>query len=300
MVRVLAPAQVVECPPATAPPHGLRTAARQIFEPDNRWEAGLTFDPETCLSVRTWDPACGTDGSDAGDFEDADDPPDLLVVRPFQIYVPVTCNSQGYSVRDLEGRATRGLDAGTSKGMEQVFWSGLAGTANYSLVGSTPNVQGNAWDGTAGVLNASATTAPVAVSPSTALSLLSQSLGACGLGGRGMIHASPFLVEQWGGNGHIGKDGDRLITKGREDIIVAGSGYSGNGPTGNPAATGTASARWAFATGMVEYRLGEIDLVSDKIAEVLDRKQDTVTWIAERMVAITTDACCTFAVLVSV
>lgn len=301
MVRVLAPAIAVDGPPATPPPYGLRSAARQIFESDSRWQGGLEFVPENCYTPRNWDPVCNSStGAPAGDFEDASDPPDAILVRPFQLYVPVTCDAQSYIARDLQGVAQRALEAGTSKGMEQVFWSGIANSGNFSLVGSTPNAQGNAFAGTPGILNASATTTPVGLSPDRALATLSQFLGACGLGSRGMVQAPPFVVTLWAANGHLDKEGERLVTEGRGDIVVSGAGYPGTGPTGNPSATPTSTAMWVYATGMVEYRLGDIGLVSDQIAQVLDRKQNVITWTAERMVAITNDGCCTAAVLVSV
>lgn len=262
---------------------------------------GMEFVPETCLSVRNWDPICNSStGTPAGDFEDASVPPDAVLVRPFQLYLPVTCDAQSSVARDLPGVAQRGLEAGTSKGMEQVFWSGIANSGNFSLVGSTPNVQGDAFTGVSGVLNASATTAPVGLSPDRAIATLTQFLGACGLGSRGMIQAPPFVVQLWGGLGHLDKDGERLVTESRGDIVVPGAGYPGTGPTGNPAAVPTSTAMWAYATGMVEYRLGDIDLVSDQIAEVLERKQNVVTWTAERMVAVTNDGCCTAGVLIAI
>jgi hypothetical protein len=143
-------------------------------------------------------------------------------------------------------------------------------------------------------LNADATTAPAAVAPDRGLSMLAGALGNCGLGSRGMLHATPDLAEKW--SFWLEKDGDRLVTKTRGDIVVVGAGYPGTGPDGNVSAGATDRLVWAYGTGLVEYRLGDPRSEPDELSQVLDRKQNRVRWYRKRTVGMHVDGCCTFAV----
>ncbi len=181
------------------------------------------------------------------------------------------------------------MEATKSKALEFEFWTGFQNPDNISLMQTTPNDDSH-------VLNPGGAAAPVAVSPGMALMLFAQALANCGGGGRGMIHATPALVERWVTLSSISCNDKLITTCGRGDIIVNGTGYLGWGPTGQPIPS--ANTVWAFATGMVNVRIGEAEIYPDNINEALNRATNEVTFRGEVTAAAVFDPCCTFAVLI--
>lgn len=275
----LGPPAVVAPPPATAPLHSLVASALPVNEGSTRWEMGFEFCPEGCVSVHAWDPRCSGGFAGVGDKSAPDVIPDVVPTIPFILETAVECCTYGFQAQDYEGRARRQLEAGTPKGLEAEFWSGAKIAENLHLASAAAEV-------IAGPLQ-----------PAHALAALNQALADCALGGRGMIHATPYLATLWTANNLLVEDGPRLVGRVMKNIVVAGTGYPGTSPAGAAASAGTT---WAYATGMVQVRLGDIVIVPDTVAEALDRKQNTINYRAERTAAASWDGCCHFAVQVTV
>lgn len=222
-------------------------------------------------------------------------PTDAIFYEPPVLEVPFTCTTYSRMTWDEYRRlALENLELGESKALEAEFWSGAKNPSNPSLVHSTPNDDAH-------ILNPGGAAAPVAVNPTFALMLLAQALANCGTGAQGMIHATAALAERWSGQYEISPTGQAvdnkvLITRGRGDIIVDGAGYPGTGPFGQPPPA--PNEAWAYATGIVNVRLGEPQLYPETLAEALDRATNTVTVRAEVSAAAVWNLCCTFAVLV--
>lgn len=212
-----------------------------------------------------------------------------VTYEPFIIEVPYTCSSFGFQAAEYEKRALRQLMATMHKALENEFWTGSINPSNPSLVGSTPNDDAH-------ILNPGGAAAPVAVSPGVALMLLSQALANCGSGGRGMIHATPALVERWVNLPAVQCNDKLITTRARGDIIVNGSGYPGTGPEGQP--TPGPNEVWAYATGMVNLRLGDPEVYPKEFSEAFDRGTNTVTYRGEIVASAVHDLCCSFAMLV--
>jgi hypothetical protein len=240
--------------------------------------------PDSLSSVEVQSP--GYDKAQKKDYDGEQEP---IVYQPFIIEVPYTCSSFGFQAADYEKRAMRQLEATKHKALEHEFWTGTRTPENPSLVNSTPNDDDH-------VLNPGGAAAPVAVTPGVALMVLSQALANCGSGGRGMIHATPGLVERWVNLTGVQCDADLIWTCARGDIIVDGSGYPGTGPEGQPAPG--PNQVWAYATGMVNIRMGEPEVFPKEFSEALDRRTNTVTYRGEVVASAVHDLCCTFAVLV--
>jgi hypothetical protein len=302
---------IVEPTPATPPLHNLIASAREVNETDNRWERGITWAPLGCVEPQVWDPRCqdGFPGGIDQDKGDAPENPDIAESWPVTLYTAFECNSRGQLSRDDEARVRGLLEAGTPKGTEKAFWSGAIGAdvtpgANdtaFTLVTGTPNVDGNAPGATGGILNPDPVGAVTPLSPLQALASLQQALASCGPGGRGMIHATTHLAAIWAALDYLERDGGRLVTRVRGDIVVAGSGYDGTGPTDSSEADPTAGSVWAYATQMVTIRKAPIAIVPDgerKIMQALNRRTNTMRWTAERSVSWQVDPCCAFAALV--
>jgi hypothetical protein len=281
----IGPYKVVEAPPATAPLHGLVPSSRDVTarEEDDRWQLGFGFIPETCMNVFAWSPQCAASGGQPGiggnrPQADGNNDPSVLVT-PFMIYTLFQCSTAGMVSRDDEGRVRRALEAGTSKALEAEFWTGSLNVGNFSLVNNAP------------VLPIGSTS----VALEKGLATLGAALAGCGTGSRGMIHASTLVAEWWGLRAFLREEGNRLTTKVRGDIVVAGSGYPGTAPVGQ---TTTAGKQWVYATGLVETRVGDIEIMPDQQAWAIDRAHNRAAYYAQRLVAADSDECCLFAVQV--
>lgn len=319
MVFLPPPSFEIPSPPVEAPLHGLRSAA---YVPDlsgvpeserDRWTAGISFlpNPITCADhVTPW----------MGWTDDPEDKPAPGTNIPYSTYhsfvltYSTTCNAlPGRALDESVQSAIDALDAGTGQAVESVFWGpGSAGPlagmfppigGNFSLSSATPLVTGFGANPCNGIVNRNPLTGDITpLSPKQALLALSQALGNCGLGARGMIHAPIYLAEDWAGEGRVKPvdDGDYtspLVTIVRGDYVVGGSGYSGIGPEGHVLQTPADGHAWAYATGpvgllMTEPRATETTLI--------DHRTNLHNIIVERTVAIAASSSCLFAAYVDV
>jgi hypothetical protein len=285
----VAPGAIVDPPESSTPQASLLNSAVVIDDDTtSRWEGGFQFQPENCIEAKAWDP-CTPHDEDRSKSE-YDGNQEIVEFAPYIIEVPYTCSSYGFESIDYAGRAMRALDAGLTKAIEREFWMGEKISTNQSLVGSTPVDNDH-------ILNPGGAVTPPPVTPTQALILLTQALADCGNGSRGMIHATPALVEEWYRLYLIVEaDDGTLVTGARRDVIVAGAGYTGYGPTGY--GVPLEDEEWAYATGMVEVRIGEKEVLPSDISEAFDRATNTVTYRGEVPAAAYHDGCCSYAVLV--
>lgn len=293
-------------PPLRPPVVSLVTSGRDALaageDVGDRWVDGFSFQPE--LNV---DPdllaACGGT-STAGATPDQ---PTVETV-PWHAQVQDVCKSTfGYRGRDYVQRAVTALAAATPKAVEFEFWTGetaqAAGWPNLYLT------NGTATDVTP--------TPGTAVTLDEGVALLEQALADCGSGARGMIHCQPLATPS---TAIVRREGATLLTL-RDTLVVPGVGYPGTGPTGTAPAAGKT---WMYATGMVDVRLGPIQVYGrvgqgsggwvdvdnggqavgfdpERFAPaLLDRSTNTLTVPATRPVAAAWDGVCLFAVLVNV
>lgn len=271
-----------------APKHNLLDSALDLPEPGDRWEAGITWEQVGCRQAVSYQQACdqetdlsGATGTSGGTAEHT----------PTTYYLPYECYVTGFPTEESKQRVDDLLAVAAIKGVEETFWIGL--TAD------TPNVTGYGADATGGVIN-DAVTNPTALSVEEALARLGQALAWCGSGAQGMIHATPYLVNLWTQRRYICEDENGLLRTQRGDIVVSGSGYLGTGPEGNTDATPDAGTQWAYATSMVGIYKSDIRHQSTALAEVINRSDNTVRWIAEQTIGYQKDECCSFAVLVDI
>jgi hypothetical protein len=141
-------------------------------------------------------------------------------IEPFFIEIEEIRSAMGFLGIDRISRLKRQLEGVTQKAMERELFSGdiriARGHENKALVGG------------ATVLNFG-----VALSPRRALALLEHSIGDVSHGGeQGIIHATRDVVALLSSNSQMlfhNKEFDHLQTMGGTPVI-AGSGYSGDGP----------------------------------------------------------------------
>ncbi len=266
--------------PATGAKHGLVLSAVAATDP-TRWELGFTVCPENCVEVGLWDPDCDTwPEGEPPSKSAAPENLDCYDTDPFIVESAFECSAVGFSTQDYAGRARRQLDAASSKALEYELWTGTLKPDNAHLTAGAEVLAGGA-----------------PLDPVTALATLSQALSDCAHGGRGMIHAPTLIADAWFADSAVETDGQRIVTPNRGDIVVAGTGYPGLGPDNATPETGT---MWVYATGPVQYRLGDITVYPDTLTEATDYRHNRIEYRAERFAAANFDPCCHFGVLVDV
>lgn len=279
----MAPKFPVMALPAAPPVISLLSSASVVNEAENRWEAGVVYEPEACGQDATaaFDPSCDSDDLDKS-FDSSTDNIDL---SPFGVFAGDACSSFGFASRDWQGRATRKLAACESALIEAELWSGAI-TRTGSL--GNPYFAADASD----ILTAGA------VTPLKAFACLEQALSECNCGGQGMIHATPQAVTEWAalalldqvtvtvpGRGLL----TRLVSK-LGTIVVPGAGYDGSGPGASPVPA-TSGHVWAYATSMVHVRMSPVRVVPDATADALNRVTNFLEYRAERIVVAGFDCC---------
>lgn len=217
------------------------------------WDSGV-------YSAKNWDDTDTTSYTISSNAT----PTRYLEVDPFFIEVEDYRSTLGLLGVDHIERIKRQADCITQKALEKELWDGAVrigqSHSNRALV-----------DPAATILNSG-----TALNARRALALLEQTIGetsACGI--QGVIHmtrdvaalvASSSLIYPAAGSGDA-----FLRTVGGTPVVI-GSGYSGAGPTDAAGDTETPTAinKWMYATGDVRVVLGDVDVVTDTLAQGYD------------------------------
>lgn len=277
------PLEIVPGPAVLAPTVGLLPSLGQrVAVLTSRQTGGYVLEPSGCFEVGTQSAAC-----DAGSTKDIQDFPPSIPHIPNFAFIGGHCSILGGIARSEIGpRVRSALEAAQGKAVEAELWTGdstqAASTGNLYLAGGSANFEDLTPD-------------PSVKSPGGyALAALQEYLAGCREGGRGMIHATRATVDIWAREYLVRREGN-LIFDLFDNWIIAGVGYDGSDPDGDVDPTGHSA--YAYATGLVDVRLGEILINGapqgeSTIAEALDRSNNDATWIAERAYGVTWDGCC--------
>ena len=273
-VLAVGPALDIDGPLPVAPEYSLLSVPGVVVTGDggDRWMNGVNVESYPTETPESWEPCS------AGTFRtktDGESPP-LPRFDAIGLYVPITCSSISFggNWERFARRAELVLDATISWGVERALSQGVVGSTNPFLA-----------DTNMVLLEAGAHT------PASGLAWLEEAIGATGR--KGLIHASPGVVAQWGF--------DKLKTNGVLETangtpVAVGGGYSGVDPTDEAApAAGTS---YVFATGPVEVRLSETFLIPENINGALDTSNNDVTFRAERFVHVSWDTALQAAILI--
>lgn len=261
---------VVE-PPRVAPPRVSLLASAEEVTDGSRWVTGLAFDRLPCgVNGGANVDACETDETLPAEYVTKTIEAESQVVeyRPFTAYYGDVCSAATFLSRDFRGRAAAGYAAAESAIMAAELWDGaIADAAGWDNAYLT---DGNA-DTVAGVWSAI-----------NGLARLQFELGLV-LPGRGMVHAPRDVASVWYQAGIIRREG-ALLVDAFDNIIVADTGYSGNGDS-----TRTSTAATVFATDIVQVRRdGQVLILpadEGMGGGAVTRDTNTVEWRAERTVA---------------
>lgn len=221
------------------PPYGLLTSAALILDEQTRnshWEGGIGWFEEP-------NPVLGFTGTFDGCDPETDldiDAPSVTpgAFTPFGIWAGERCSTRSPAA-DTEARARRNLDRLSTKLVEHEFWAGT-------------QAQDSGWDNHYLTEDPDDILSGDATGPVTALAELEVAIGNL-IAGPAMIHVAPSLATLWFHHGLLRREG-RLLLTALDTIVVPGSGYPGTADGNNPSAP--AETSWAYATPLVEVRLG--------------------------------------------
>lgn len=203
-------------------------------------------------------------------YDDTDTTTDTLVananpiryteIKPFFIEAEDYRSTLGLPGFDYIARVKRQLEGASQKAIEVELWDGAIrkgeSHANKALTAST----------------ASLVNGTTAMSAAKALALLDFSMGAGSPSGEnGVIHMTKDIAGLLAASYMIfhNVEKEHLQTIAGTKIII-GSGYSGAGPDGATGATASATNKWMYGTGTVKTVLGDVDVVTDTLAQGYD------------------------------
>lgn len=251
-----APRATVASPPIETPAAGLTNLANFPGKPDERWLAGYAYRTEYPTAARNRSQNTATVGDDVI----ANRGPELIDTIPVALTVVDELSAFNFRLEDLRVRAERIMEAYTSRLLERELWTG-----EIAVQDGLPNRR-LASDDTIDV------TPESLPSPQNAVAILMGSLADAG-GSDGMIHVARSvgvrMPDAW-------KNEETAQSYGF--VIVNGAGYPGTGPDG----TGT---NWLYATGTVNVRLGDVEIVPDELSQAIRTSDNTLTYYAQRFAA---------------
>lgn len=275
-MAIASPGEQVAGPNCVPSRYGLLSVAEVQDMPDGHWQAGFTWDRESCedLEVRTiacqFDTPKTTDGSGLS-FPESDG---FVTIAPFD------CSVAGLTLSDAWMHAEARLNQGEARTIERAFWTGM-------------DAEGNPIRGTLGVDPAivaapqlapdpvtDLTPAAGAVSITDGLAML-ESWAGDSMPCAPIIHAQRGVATYLAERRLIEPNGNVMYAIGTGSRVVVGGGYGVTGPAGVVPTTGEA---WLFATGAVKVLRGRTFFTPDRddYAAAVDRRVNDITVFAER------------------
>ena len=254
---------IYKAPELVPSPVGLFSVARVMThtarEYDERWIRGFAYEFDSFATVRLL--TVNDDTVTNGELSDPANTPEnnYRDYFPFFIEVEDKRSTFGLPGEDRFALAIRQLEAASQKAVERELWDGLAAQA--------------ATNGNSHLTDASSVTEVLngAHNASEALYLLEGALADSPVGANGVIHMTRDVASLLGSRLVYSQDSSNpdkgLVMTRLGTPVVIGSGYSGNGPINDGAATASLTNKWMFATGPVDVHLGKPEVVNDSLAQ---------------------------------
>lgn len=261
--------------------------SKTLVDDGQRWEVAFNQETEACnMQIRLLD-ICSTSVT-ASAVEPAGDR-QLGEFRPFAVQTTVKCSTAGFGAHDYVAQARRALEVSQGKGIELEFWEGKIAQAVSADNPGNPSPNKYLADSDAVDLTP---TPGTAIKVRHGLAILEKAIGDTSFGGAGTIHvtrdvASALPIRD--------KDDDGIFVSPLGNMVIAGTGYTGVGPSGSTTPSGGV---WMYATGPVFVRLGDVTVTPGKMSQSVDTGVNSISVSAERPAAVVWDGCIQYAVLV--
>lgn len=249
--------------PAGAPMVGLLKSAVLAGNDDGRWQNGLAYEPEGCVTGQTLDPCEPADIL-------APEKPATVEWEPYVISVSEECSTFS-DITDRGARVRRLMSSMEESLIAHELWTGDLASGAFLPDGTTP--WPNSWLSKFGDYDDLSETGPVA--HVHALACLQQYLADNNGGQQGMIHATSQTITHWESFRLLRREGNRILTM-QDNIVVPSPGYPGTDHQGN---IGDGNI-WAFATDMVRVWLGPVQTFDRD--DMIDRRNNTIVAVASR------------------
>lgn len=261
----------------------LSPAATVVEDPSVNWIDGFTHEiGDARVSVKNRVLSGGPDGTGVVVAPNTLDI--LQTYIPFLVEADFHASTFALSPDSVEARAKEALDVVTQKAVEREFWTGEVA----KLLTRDNDNRYLASSGATDVTPVPGT----GIRVGHAQALLEEALGNATVGSFGTLHAPRSVADLF--RKEYSEDGLTLRTP-LGNTIVAGTGYTNVGPSGNAPA---ANLRWVYATGPVTVRLGSVDYRPLKVSQAVDTRQNTTEYVAARAAAVTWSTSNLYAVLV--
>jgi hypothetical protein len=251
-------AAVVQQTPNSPPSVSLIAAALAVQEVDERWVNGIRYQPESCGAADVFD-ICNNNDPNSGFSKTVANNTTPITGTSLGIVAQDTCSTWGWQVADHQARATRLLLSVESFKIARELWEGNTGLNPYLMradLTSTVNINVNPLDAVGQLERAFYNTSPAP---------------------RAMVHMSPRFLELLmgiSGGQALRREGNVYYTW-MDSVVAVDKGYQGKGPGG-------VGGEWAYITPIVTIRRGKVDVIPDTMAEATSRKDNKVTFFAER------------------
>lgn len=255
---------------------------------DERWVRGFSHEFDSLPTVRLL--TVNDETVTGGEIYDGSYSTDYQEYTPFFIEVESLASTFGVLGEDRFAKVLSQLDAASQKAVELELWDGVAAQADAT---TNPYLTktGAATEVSNGTHNAS-----------EALYLLEGALASSPVGANGVIHMTRDVASLLGSRLIYVPGSDdkkaRVMTRLGTDVAI-GSGYSGNGPVGDGAATASLTNKWMFATGPVSVHLSKSEVVNDSLAQGANVSINDMLIKAVRAAAVYFDPSCHYSAQVT-
>lgn len=256
---------------------------------DERWIRGFSHEYDSVPTVRLL--TVNDETVTGGEIHDGSYDASYQDYTPFFIEVESLSSTFGLPGEDRFATVLKQLEAASQKAVELELWDGVAAqgevTTNPYLTktSAATEVSNGAHDA------------------SEALYLLEGALANSPVGANGVIHMTRDVASLLGSrliyvpDSNDAKKG-RVMTRLGTDVVI-GSGYSGNGPVGDGAATASLTNKWMFATGPVSVHLSKPEVVNDSLAQGANVSINDMRIKAVRAAAVYFDPSCHYSAQVT-
>lgn len=250
---------VVSAPAIVPSAFGLFAVAKPENAPsEDQWIRGFAQEWETTVQeLKNWDDTDSTSGTvvTGGTINYYDD------IKPFFIELQETRSGLSFNAIDRIARLTRQLEGMTQKAVETELWDGAVRKGESHDNKALSDANANLVNGT------------TALGATLALAQLEADMAAASNAGEnGVIHMTRDVAALLSTTGQVflhSEGKDHLQTLSGTPVVI-GSGYSGNGPTGQTGAAASATNKWMYGTGAVKLYLGDVDVVNDNLSQAYD------------------------------